>query len=82
MTNPFDCKIQKTPKIPKVIDRLKINDRVITQSKIGTEIITTRSVPLVPDDIPANQKPISTQQMATIFSTIFEILLKRCLNLR
>ena len=69
---PFDCTIQKTPKVPKVINRPKINDRVIIQINIGIEIIIARRVPLVPDIIPANQNPISRQTMVINLSAFFE----------
>ena len=74
MVNPFDCKIQTTATAPKVINRHKINDRVISQIIIGIATIIASSVPLVPDVIPANQNPISRQAMVTILSTIFEYL--------
>ena len=48
--------------------RIREIDCVINQMAIGTEKIIARSVPLVPDAIPANQNPISKQAIAIIFS--------------
>ena len=65
----------KSPKIDPetmVIKSVRESDCVINQMMMGIETITATSVPLAPDVIPANQKPINRQIRVANLSKFFE----------
>ena len=61
-------KNQKIVPTKREISATKYHDRIIRHTITGNIMIIARSVPLVPDAIPASQNPINRQAIVINFS--------------